>query len=340
MPLQERQQLIRALEQKRGSRIICYLTGDRDPQLETKIGMDVFPFFYDLCSRLKKPKKVDVFLYSTGGATMAAWGLVNLLREFFDGFSVLIPFKALSSATLFSLGADEIVMTRAGQLSPVDPTITSPFNPTLSVGANSAPQFLPVSVEDVIGFLDLVKKEAGIQSEPYLTEVAKLLASDVRPLALGSVYRAKEQIRMLARKLLEFHMDREAEKAKIDAIIAALTRELYSHDYVITRKEAKGLLGLKIANASDDLEETMMSLFHRYADDLELRNTYSPEAILGNQSTKVTILDRAFIESSDNSFVFRTKREVKRTQLKKDGIPIEVFQERALQEGWTDADIK
>ena len=52
MPLKERQQLIKALEEKRGSRIICYVTGDRQPQLETKIGMDVFPFFYDLCSRL------------------------------------------------------------------------------------------------------------------------------------------------------------------------------------------------------------------------------------------------------------------------------------------------
>ena len=170
--------------------------------------------------------------------------------------------------------------------------------------------------------------------------MVQTLASDVRPLALGSVYRAKEQIRMLARKLLEFHMKSEAEKPKIEGIITALTRELYSHDYVITRKEAKNLLGLKIAECSDDLENAMMALFQAYAEDLQLRNAYSPEAALGTQGTKVTILDRAFIESADKTFVFRTKREIKKTQIRKEGIPIDVFQERAIDEGWTDAGVK
>ncbi|HEV2113969.1 MAG TPA: hypothetical protein VGR50_07445 [Terriglobales bacterium] len=340
LPLKERHDLIRSIEQKRGSRVICYLTGDRQPQLETKIGMDVFPFFYDVCSRLGDAKKVDVLLYSTGGATMAAWGLVNLLREFFEGFSVLIPFKAYSSATLFALGANEIVMTRAGQLSPVDPTVTSHFNPTISLGENTPPQFLPVSVEDVIGYLDLVRKEAGLKAEENLTTLVQTLASDIRPLALGSVYRAKEQIRMLARKLLSFHMKTESERAKIEEIVSYLTRELYSHDYVITRKEAKDLLGLKIASDSESLEESLMALFHAYAEEMQLRTTFNPEVVLANQNTKVTVLERAFIESTDKTFVFRTKREVKRSQIKKEGIPIEVFQERALEEGWTDAGIR
>ena len=340
MPLKERQEAIKALEQKRGSRVICYVTGDRQPQLETKIGMDVFPFFYDVCSKLGRPEKVDLFLYSTGGATMAAWGLVNLLHEFFDEFSVLIPFKAHSSATLLSLGASEIVMSRAGQLTPVDPSITSPFNPTLSLEPNAPPQFLPVSVEDVIGFLDLVRKEAKVTSEANMTQLMQTLASDVRPLALGSVYRAKEQIKMLARKLLEFHMKSDGEKAKVEGIVTALTRELYSHDYVISRKEAKNLLGLKIAECSDDLETALMALFQNYAEDLQLRNAYSPEAALGTQGTRVTTLDRAFIESADRTFVFRTKREIKKTQIRKDGIPIEFFQERALEEGWTDTGVK
>jgi len=342
LPLKERQQAIKALENKRGSRLICYITGDRQPQLETKIGMDVFPIFYDLCSRLGKPQRVDVFIYSTGGATMAAWGLVNLLREFFDDFSVLIPFKAYSSATLLALGANEIVMSRAGQLTPVDPTVTSPFNPILEVPnmGPQASQFLPVNVEDVVGYLDLVQKEAGIKSEPNLTQLVHKLAEDVRPLALGSVYRAKEQIRMLSRKLLEFHMKGDAEKLKVDAIVTALTRELYSHDYVITRKEAKELLGLKIADCQDDLEALMMGLFQQYGEDLQLRSSYSPEAVLGNQSTKVTVLDRAFIETADKTFVFRTKREIKKTQVKRDGIPLDVFQEHAIEEGWTDVGVK
>ncbi len=340
MPLKERQQTIKALEQKRGSRVICYVTGDRQPGLQTKIGMDVFPFFYDVCSRLGSQEKVDLFLYSTGGVPMAAWVLVNLLREFFGGFSVIIPFKAHSGATLLSLGANEIVMSRAGQLTPVDPQVESPFNPRLSEDPSSPPQFLPVSVEDVAGFLHFVRKGADINSEANLTGLLQTLASKVHPLALGTVYRATEQIKMLARKLLEFHLRGDADKAKIETIIAALTQELYSHDYVITRKEAKDLLGLRIADCSEDLEGTMIALFQVYEEDLQLRNSYSAAAVLGGQSQKFITLDRAFIESADKTFVFRTKREVKRVQIKKEGIPLEVFQETVIEEGWTDSGVK
>ena len=190
--------------------------------------------------------------------------------------------------------------------------------------------------DPVAGFLDFVRKAAGVKSEASLTELLQTLASKVHPIALGTVYRAKEQIKMLARKLLEFHVTDDSEKPKIDTIIGALTQELYSHDYVITRKEAKDLLGLRIAVCSEDLERAIMALFQEYAEDLQLRNAYSPEAALGTQGTRVVTLDRAFIESSDKTFVFRTKREVKKTQIQKEGIPILVFQERAIEEGWTE----
>jgi len=296
--------------------------------------MDVFPFFYDLLRGVGNSERLDLFLYSAGGATMAAWGLVNLFREFCENLSVLIPFKAHSSATLIALGADEIIMSRTAQLTPADPTITSPFNPVMPNQAPcTQPEFLPVSVEDVIGFMDLVRKEAKVEGEPYITEVVKLLAGDVRPLALGSVYRAKEQIKLLSRKLLSFHMPPK-EQDKIEAIVLALTRELYSHDYVIGRKEAKGVLGLKIGECPEVLEASMMDLFRSYSDELELYTTYSPEAALGSQNTKTVTFKRAFIETTEKTYVFRTRKEVKRLRITRDGIPLDVMQERPLEEGW------
>jgi hypothetical protein len=269
---------------------------------------------------------------------MAAWGLANLIREFFEGFVVLLPFKAHSSATLLALGADEIVMSRAAQLSPIDPSVNSPYNPILQV-QGAAPEVLPVSVEDVIGFMDLVRKEAKISGEENLTKLVETLAQDVRPMALGSVYRAKEQIRMLAKKLLGFHMD-SSQEPQIDATVTSLTKDLYSHDYIIGRKEAKSLLGLKVGSCPEDLEKRMMALFHAYAEDLKLNATYSPDAELGNQSTRIANFERAFIESSDRSFVFKTKRELKRIKLTKEGIPFEAFQERLIEEGWMETSAK
>lgn len=262
MDKETRRQHLAVLEAVRSSKVIAYVTGDRRGA-ETRIGMDVFPYFYSVLQSVGHVQQIDLLLYSAGGSTMAAWGLVNLIREFCDRFCVLIPFKAQSSATLMSLGADEIVMGPMAQLSPVDPTITGPFNPIGPVpGQVGTPsQILPISVEDVVSYLELAREEAEIKTGPAMLEVFKKLSDTVQPMALGSVYRAKTQIKLLARKLLGFHMNEQAEKAKIDGIIKSLTKELYSHDYLISRREAKGVLKLKVTNADDNLEKLMWTAF-------------------------------------------------------------------------------
>ncbi len=334
MPAAGRVSLIQELEKERGSRVVTYLTGDRSPGLETRIGMDVFPLFYDVLNLMGKQQQIDLFIYSAGGATMAAWGLVNLLREFADTVCVLVPFKAHSSATLIALGANDIVMSRMGQLSPVDPTVTSAFNPVLPGQAvGTAPQFLPVSVEDVIGFLDLLRDEAKLKDEANITEAVKILASDVRPLALGSVYRAKKQIGMLARNLLRIHMSDQDEK-KIDHIVELLTRQLYSHDYLIGRREARESVGLKVTDCSVSVEKHIMDLYADYAEEMQLASPYNPDVILGNQTTRVVDLERAFIETTERTYTFRTKREVKRFKTTQQGVPVEGYQDRTLHEGW------
>jgi len=155
--------------------------------LGTQIAADVFPLIYGLLSKMGHTPTLDLFIYSTGGQTMVAWGLLNLLREFADSLSVLVPFRALSTATLIALGANEIVMSRLGQLSPVDPSVNTPFNPPAPQQLGGPPQgaFLPVSVEDVRGFLDLARDEAKIKDESLIADVFSRLAADVRPLALA-----------------------------------------------------------------------------------------------------------------------------------------------------------
>jgi ATP-dependent protease ClpP protease subunit len=106
----KRMELIKAIEKERNSRLLVYITGDRRG-LETRIATDVFPIFHEHLSHMGKQKRIDLFLYSTGGITIAGYALVNLIREFCEEFNVIIPFKALSCATLISLSANEIVMT-------------------------------------------------------------------------------------------------------------------------------------------------------------------------------------------------------------------------------------
>ena len=83
---------------------------------------------------------------------MAGFGLVNLIREYFNDFNVIVPFKAYSCGTLICLGANEILMTKLGQLSPIDPSLPHPLAPTLP---DNPKKKIPISVEDVTAYLTI-----------------------------------------------------------------------------------------------------------------------------------------------------------------------------------------
>jgi hypothetical protein len=330
----QRKQQIEELERLRGRRLVAYVTGDRPPNLGTQIAGDVFPLMHSLLSKMGHVPALDLFIYSTGGYTMVAWGLINLLREFADSLSVLVPFRALSTATLIALGADEIIMSSLGQLSPVDPSVNTPFNPPIPQQPGVPPQqgFLPVSVEDVRGFLDLARDEAKLNDEQVIAGVFSQLATDVRPLALGNVHRAKEQIKMLTEKLLRLHIP-ESSSDRIAPIIKMFTRELFSHDYLISRKEAKSIIGPEVVDVPQQVEDAMMGLYNAYAADLELNTIYNAEGALGKEQQKTVTLRRAYIESSDGCHVYRTVQEIKRVQTQQTP-PVFGVNVRAIEEGW------
>jgi hypothetical protein len=330
----QRKKQIGELEGLRGKRVIVYITGDRLPNMGTQIAGDVFPLIYSLLSKIGHVPKLDLFMYSTGGITMVAWGLINLLREFSDSLSVLVPFRALSTATLIALGANEIVMSRLGQLSPVDPSVNTPFNPPAPQQPGGPPPgSLPVSVEDVRGFLDLARDEARISKEELISSVFSQLATDVRPLALGNVHRAKEQIKMLTEQLLLLHIS-EAEKGRVGPIVETFTRKLFSHDYLIGRKEAKKIIGSEVVDAPPDVEKAMMDLYFSYAEDLELNKVHNPEGVLGKDSQKVATFRRAYVESTDGCYVFKTIQELRRVQVQQKP-PMIGINTKLIEEGWT-----
>lgn len=335
MSKEARLELIKKIETGRDSRILCYITGDRRG-FETKIAPEVYSLVYEHLSKIGHVDSVDLFLYSTGGLTVTAWGLINLIREFCKKFSVIIPFKAHSCATLIALGADEIIMGKLGQLSPVDPSVTSPYNPAAPGSPqHGSPRLLPVSVGDVIGYLNLAKKEAGLKEDASLSKTVESLANKVHPMALGAVYRAREQIKMLAEKLLRLHMSADQEQ-EIKRVVDTLTKELGSHDYTISRNEAKNTLRLKVIDVPDDLESDIWKLYKEYEDMLQLRTPYNPETFLGSEKQKKDIFRRAVIESSERTDNFITEKEVRRISVTPPGTaaPMEVFQERIIKEGW------
>lgn len=179
----DRAKLIQDIESARNSKLLVYVTGDRRG-FEAQIAFDVLSLLHDHLERIGKAGDLDVFLYSTGGLTIAGWRIAGLLREFCEGkLSFLIPYKAQSTATLMVLGADEIMMGPMGQLSPIDPSLTSPYSPRDPASG----QPLPISVEDVAGYFEMARDMAKLSGSTELQAVFSKLTDAVSPLALGGV---------------------------------------------------------------------------------------------------------------------------------------------------------
>ena len=143
--------LIEAIQEARdGHLVISYMTSTRAGH-EIQIADDAVPLIFKHLeeSRDLATKGVDLFIHSNGGSGTVPWRIVNLIRQYTKKFSVLVPHRAFSAATLIALGADEIVMHRMGCLGPIDPSVTNAFNPQNPMIPGL---LIPIGVEDVTAF--------------------------------------------------------------------------------------------------------------------------------------------------------------------------------------------
>lgn len=333
-------ELIQKIEQKRGSRVVTYVTSDRQGPAGGRVAMDIIPIVSEQLRAIGRVEKIDLFLYTAGGDTMVPWRLVSMIREYCDTFSVLVPYKAHSAGTMIALGADEIVMSDLSEISPIDPSTANVFNPN---DPNNPQSRIPISVEDVIAYFDLAKNKFGIKSDEDLTKIFnKFVESSpqIHPLALGNVNRTHNLIRLIAKRLLKSHKNKMREE-EIEKVVEFFTEKLYSHTYFIGRKEAKEELGVKsVVEADMELSNFMSQLYMEYAQEMELQNVaWNPEGELGaNASQNIKEYKIAFIESVGLSRGFITKMEFRRQQVMVNQNGVQLPQEqvgiRLLEQGW------
>ncbi|PTL35456.1 hypothetical protein CLG94_09290 [Candidatus Methylomirabilis limnetica] len=315
MSRDKRKQIIQDIEKKRDSKVITYITSDR-ANLQVMISHDVVSIIHDHILMLKEEAraKLDLFIYSRGGASDVPWTLVSMFREYCHegSFSVLIPYRAHSAATVISLGADEILMTKKAELGPIDATMTTgPYNPTEGDTRNR----LPVSVEDVTGYFSLLDR-FGCERADEKMKGFEQLTNKVHPLALGAVSRLLEETKLVGLRLLNTRAKPFSEEENHE-IIRKLSSEVYSHSHTINRTEAIKYLGLKqVRNAEDaTLENDLWSLYLEYRDMFQLENPFNPEEHLVANNLEENTWDNlnlACIESADRLDVCRKSIRVKR----------------------------
>jgi len=298
-----KESLIKAIEESRRSRLIIYITGDRQP-FSTRIADDVIPLLNRHLENLGRPQKISLFLYTRGGDMVSPLRIVKLIRSYTQDFEVIIPYRAHSAGTLIALGANRILMGKLGELSPIDPSTTHPFNP---IDPQNPQRKLEISVEDINSYFLLAKEKAGVKDE-QMVEIYKQLGEKIHPLSLGNAYRAIRMAKQIAEKLLKIHIENEE---RIKKIVNAVTSDICIHGYPITRDEAKDL-GLEIEEPNAVLEKDIWALYDTYAKEMKLGIPFHPSEILGNKEMGEIICSGAYIESNGLSDQFTFKGKVQK----------------------------
>lgn len=122
-------------------------------------------------------QEVVLLINSPGGEGIAAERIVNVCRSYSPGnvFSVIVPRKAKSAATMICFGANRIGMSKTSELGPIDPQIVVSNDKGQPVSVHAAHEIIE-SYEDLLNKANRTKGRV----EPYLQQLARFDARDVR----------------------------------------------------------------------------------------------------------------------------------------------------------------
>jgi Serine dehydrogenase proteinase len=268
----ERKALIEQVEKLRGSRVLTYVNGDRAPA-HAQIGDDAVCPMYEHLRQMGHVAKLDLFIYSRGGAIDVPWRIVTALRQTSDEWNILVPFRANSAATLLALGADAIVMGRQGELGPIDPIMTIQRMAAQPGGGQTLVQD-QLSVEDIMAYTKFIHERAGLSDQDALSNALSKLTERLDAVGLGNVYRTHLHIRDVALRMLQSRKSPVSEQT-MTAIIEMLAERVYAHGHAIGLDEAKAI-GLPVEGATDDLDKLMWSLLNQYEGDMKLLDPLDP----------------------------------------------------------------
>lgn len=304
MPCAKRRDLIRQIEAIRGSRVICYVTGDRAP-INAQIGDDAVRPIIALLREFGKVPKIDLFLYTKGGATDVPWRIVRQLRHHVtESWHALIPYRANSAGTLIAIGADEIVLSGEGELGPIDPSMQ-----VKRQGPDGTVITDTVSVEDVMAYVTFLRKRGQLADEAAIAGLLNKLVDRVSPVSLGGVYRTHTHIRDVARRILKSR--RVPSDADVqDNIVKTLTERVYAHGHAIGIRTAKEL-GLPVVEAAHELDTVMWDLLETYENDMKIREPIDAVSSLGTQDTYTEDVLLAVAETAMSSYEFRAQLHIK-----------------------------
>lgn len=204
-----REQAIRAIERRRGSRVITMIHRQEKRSLfgfamSNMIGLEDAQSIISAIKTTPDQTPIDLVLHTPGGLVLAAMQIARAVEAHPAKVTVFVPIYAMSGGTLIALAADEIVMGEFSMLGPIDP------------------QIMGISAASIIAARDAKPVE-------HVSDLALVLA-DVSD-------KATRQVKRGAVEIMTPRMERE----KAEALAEKLTSGQWTHDYALTPSEATEL---------------------------------------------------------------------------------------------------
>jgi ClpP class serine protease len=205
----QRLQAIRAIEQRRGTRIITMIHRQEKRSLfgfsvARHIDLEDAQTVIAAIKETPRDKPIDLVLHTPGGLVLAAMQIARAVEAHPAKVSVFVPVYAMSGGTLIALAADEIVLGEFSVLGPIDPQIAGLPAASIVRARDSKP------IEHVF---DLT-----------------LVLADVSEKALAQVKRGAVEL-----------LTPQMEQSKAEALADKLAGGHWTHDYALTATETQAL---------------------------------------------------------------------------------------------------
>jgi serine dehydrogenase proteinase len=238
----------RQIESKLGQRLLTYWNSPNGSICDNDVvGL------YGILQSIGKIDRLSFFIKSDGGSGQVSLRMVNLLRQFVNHLTVLVPLACESAATMLALGADKIRMGPMAHLSAVDTSLTHDLSPI-----DRDNDRVSVSQDELQRVVRLWQKQSDKKtSNPY-----ESLFEYVHPLVIGAVDRASALSTMLCETILSYHL-KNAKKAQ--KISDTLNSTYPSHGYPITLREAHRI-GLNVEPLDEEINRSLLELNEIYSE--------------------------------------------------------------------------
>lgn len=218
---------------------------------------------------------IDIVIDSPGGDAHAAYKLIVALRSRCTRLRAIVPDFAKSAATLMLLGVDEIYMSPAAELGPLDVQVEHPHREGQIVSgldiANSLDFLGQTAINLIANGGGAVFVQTGLPRTEVLETMTTFAATFLRPAvdkldphllhqASNALTIAKRYAELMLRRR-NVPPDKELNQGAVDALLDQLVNHYPAHGFIISMEDAREL-GLPIRSAEEHPHWGAIKGFH------------------------------------------------------------------------------